>query len=319
MASAVFGISDNEIESIHLFRFVSPELVRAILEGCTVVELRKNDILLQPGQTNDTIYFILAGRMRVHLESLTTKPMIVLGPGESVGEMSVIDRQLTSAYAVADEPTRLLAMKEAVVWSLVQASHAAACNLLFILTKRLRLADSVIVDGIHLEKEYRHFGTVDALTGLHNRHWMDTVMERQLLRTSRSGQTLSVMMIDVDHFKELNDQFGHLCGDRILTALGHLFSDHVRPNELIARYGGDEFILILPGVTAEKARELGRRLQKEIARAPHIEMGPIAVPLPTISIGVAEAGPEEAMESIISRADKALYQAKEKGRNRIAG
>jgi diguanylate cyclase (GGDEF)-like protein len=306
-------IDEEELRRIRLFESVGLESIKGLIDVCTVRVLQPDEVLITPGQTNRTVYLVLSGRLRIHLETPEDEPIAVLGPGESVGEMSVTDRQPTSAFVVAQEMSRLLAMDEDTLWSLVQSSHAAACNLLFILTQRLRHANSVIsADLPQREPECRQYrGSVDALTGLHNRHWLDAVVGRQFQRSAAGGEPFSVIMVDIDHFRAFNDHYGRSYGDRVLYSVAHTISDNLRPTEVLARYGDDEFIILLPGMDREEARSVAERLHGVVMHAVPVMPDGKSIPHPNISVGIAGMKAGQTVDMLIADARRALHQAKE--------
>ena len=310
--------SREELNKIKFFQYVDLESIKGILDACTFRSLTAGEVLITVGQQNRTIYFLLEGHVRIHLNSLQSEPTAILGPGESVGEMSVIDHQPASAFVVAAEPARLLAMDEEILWSLVHSSHAVACNLLTGLSARLRRADAVISENNEMEEDYRHYGTVDALTGLHNRFWMEMVLERQVQRSITGGLPLSLIMIDIDNFKSFNDHYGCAYGDHVLYSVTHTLTDHLRPTEIIARYGGDEFVVILPDMGLETARGIGERLHRGVMDAIPVTPNGSSIPHPTISIGLAELKTGQTGKDLLADADQALHRAKSGGRNRIS-
>jgi len=216
MSYTALNLDEMDLKRIRLLRGVEPESIRGLLELCTIRKLEPKEILIYPNKPNQTVHFILNGKLRIHLDSVDSKPIAVLGPGESAGEMSVIDRQPASAFVVAEEPCTLLSMDEEILWSLVQSSHIAACNLLFILVQRIRQADSVISGTVETEHQYQQYGVIDALTGLHNRYWLEKMLERQCFRSSTNKTPLSLIMIDIDHFREFNDRYGNRYGNHVL-------------------------------------------------------------------------------------------------------
>ncbi len=306
----ILRFEEGELRRLHLFRFVHLDTIKGLLDACTIRTLTPGEILLAPGEGNRTLYGVLTGRLRVHLGSPENEPLAVLGPGETAGELSVIDHEPTAAFVVADEPCRLLVMEEDILWSLVHSSHAAACNLLFILARKLRHADAVIVDGAPLEHVYQHFGSVDALTGLHNRFWFDRILQRQVQRTHASGSPLSVIMIDIDHFKAFNERHGHPYGDRVLYSVAHSLSNYLRPSEIIARYGGDEFIILLPEVSLREAQSIAGRLLRAVMDAVPETPDGQSIPHPTISAGVVEMLPGQTPDMFVQAAEEALLRAK---------
>src|SRR5678816_4587386 len=150
------------------------------------------------------MYMIPSGQLSIHLEGPTSESVATLGPGETVGELSVIDAAPASAFVVAAEATRLLALDEPKFWNLVNASHDFAINLLLSLTKRLRANNSTVSNNIKLQREYKRNAMIDGLTGLYNRRWIDEALPRFVTRYARGGQPLTVLMIDVDHFKPVS-------------------------------------------------------------------------------------------------------------------
>ena len=129
---------------------------------------------------------------------------------------------------------------------------------------------------------------------------------------------MSVLMLDVDHFKRFNDEHGHQAGDQALRALGQSLTGHLRPNDVAARYGGEEFLVVLADTRFEAAWIIAERLRE--AMAGHSLLKADGTPLPsiTISLGLAQLNPEQSAESLIARADAALYRAKKGGRNRVS-
>ena len=123
-----------------------------------------------------------------------------------------------------------------------------ALNLLRMLAKRVRNDNRRLQDADRMQRKYEKAATVDALTGLRNRRWLNEAFERQLQRTLRSDQPVSVLMIDADHFKHVNDTHGHIVGDEVLVQIGRTLAAGLRPQDLLARYGGEEFA-VLPPVT----------------------------------------------------------------------
>jgi diguanylate cyclase (GGDEF)-like protein len=153
----------------------------------------------------------------------------------------------------------------------------------------------------------------DALTGLANRRTMHEALQREVARAGRLAEPLSAIMADIDHFKSINDQYGHSAGDKVLASTAAIFTAQSRPYDLAARYGGEEFVLLLPKTFTDGAITVAERIRNAIAA-----MNLAECPRPvTISLGVATWVAGEGTEEFIGRADSALYTAKRGGRNRV--
>jgi diguanylate cyclase (GGDEF)-like protein len=168
-----------------------------------------------------------------------------------------------------------------------------------------------------LEHHFERVAMVDSLTELPNRRSLDDTFSRQLTRSLREQQPVSLLMVDVDHFKTLNDTHGHPVGDEVLKRLARILRRQVRPQDLVARYGGEEFALMLPNTDIDAAVSIGDRLRTAICNS---ETEDISRHLPTaaVSIGVACARSSISLSELISQADAALYRAKQSGRNRVS-
>ncbi|MDR3415586.1 MAG: diguanylate cyclase [Nevskia sp.] len=155
----------------------------------------------------------------------------------------------------------------------------------------------------------------DELTGVHNRRFLTRRLDAACDRRQQYGRTMSIALVDVDHFKKINDTYGHNVGDDVLKFLAVEARSRLRPDDLFARYGGEEFVCLLPDTDADTAAAVGERLRKAIAeesprRTPHgIEV--------TVSIGIAVYEPGESVKDWLRRSDEALYSAKHQGRNRL--
>jgi diguanylate cyclase (GGDEF)-like protein len=161
----------------------------------------------------------------------------------------------------------------------------------------------------------------DGLTGLANRRTLDEILEREWHRAVRAKQPLSVLFVDLDHFKAYNDHYGHQAGDAVLIALGHCLAEHVRrPADRVARYGGEEFVAVLPDTDSIGALSLAEHLREAVAKL-SIEHAGSAEGKVTVSIGAAswQGLRAESVSSVVQAADRALYRAKSIGRNRVFG
>jgi diguanylate cyclase (GGDEF)-like protein len=172
--------------------------------------------------------------------------------------------------------------------------------------------------SLEMRKKLEHQSIRDGLTGLFNRHFLQIALERELARATRRKGTLAVLMIDVDHFKRLNDQFGHAAGDAVLKEVAQVFSKSVRSEDLVCRYGGEEFMIILPDITPEATFNRAEIIRKAVANL-RTELDNDLYSSVTISIGGALFPKDgETSELLIRHADAALYRAKHDGRNKVA-
>ena len=170
----------------------------------------------------------------------------------------------------------------------------------------------------HLQDELKRASETDVLTDLANRRFGVDRLGDEMARSSRYGRPLSVVLIDIDHFKRVNDTLGHHAGDEVLMAVARELSKVSRDSDCIIRWGGEEFLFVFPETSAQDAAGIVDRFRK------HLECNPIAVTAGgedsvtvTVSGGVAELQPGDTLETLVDRADGALYRAKEAGRNRL--
>ncbi|RJX31353.1 MAG: diguanylate cyclase [Oxalobacter sp.] len=168
-------------------------------------------------------------------------------------------------------------------------------------------------------RKLEELSNTDGLTGIANRRYFDRILQQEWNRAKRAGHTISLLMIDVDHFKRFNDNYGHLAGDACLQTFAQEMAKVARRGgELAARYGGEEFVMLLPDAAERDAVEIGRRIQEAVLSLdiPGVHLLPGTV---TISIGIASRIPSkhENPASLVQQADRALYEAKRAGRNVI--
>ena len=171
--------------------------------------------------------------------------------------------------------------------------------------------------SLEMRKKLEHQSIRDGLTGLFNRHFLEIALERELARAVRRKGSLAVLMMDIDHFKKLNDQFGHSAGDAVLKEVAHAFSACVRTEDLVCRYGGEEFTIILPDITPEAALNRAEVIRKAVANL-RTELDNDLYSSVTVSIGAAIFPKDgQSSELLLRHADAALYRAKREGRNRV--
>ena len=166
-------------------------------------------------------------------------------------------------------------------------------------------------------KRVREEASLDALTGITNRRGFDLELVRICLNAADTGTPLSLVMVDIDHFKKINDTYGHPFGDQVIRAVGQALSQLTQRKDVAARYGGEEFALLLPETPVNGARDVADRIRQAISRGQIKRNGSDPVGIITISCGVAEYVRGEDPTSLVARADRALYQSKQNGRNRV--
>ena len=169
------------------------------------------------------------------------------------------------------------------------------------------------ITNLEREKQhYQHLAEYDMLTKIFNRAKINKELDKEITRVLRYGQRLSALMIDVDHFKNVNDTYGHQVGDVVLSELAALLADKVRKTDILGRYGGEEFIILMPSTSIESAYDIAERIRVHISIFKFTTTGKI-----TCSIGVAEYHRGESAVSFVKRTDDALYMAKHNGRNKV--
>ena len=193
---------------------------------------------------------------------------------------------------------------ESNVWQLISVVSLVSCAGLSELRRR-RTEHEVVA--------LREAATTDPLTGVGNRRWLDSELKRRLAQFRRQGAPVSVLMIDVDHFKRINDAWGHEAGDVALRALAKSVGTTLRDMDVLTRFGGEEFLAVLPGTHVQQAAIVAERIRRAVQEMT-VPFSNHSIKL-TVSIGVASAANLDDEATILKRADEAMYVAKKHGRN----
>ncbi len=255
-----------------------PKLLKRVFSGKTA------ETEVEVGQT---VYAI----QLVPVRNQSQKIYAAMGLMRNITESKNIQRQLTKS----------LEEKELALQELAEANEVKS-----------KLLAELRAQTEFLEKQTRE----DALTGLYNRRYLNLQLEQEFRRAKRYGNPLSVVMCDIDHFKKINDTFSHQVGDAVLKTLGRIFKAYSRSVDTVARFGGEEFVLVLPETPKEKAVMLCEKLRSVVEHYTWSEIHPqLSV---TVSFGVSDNTRLENYEKMLAEADEKLYEAKNSGRNRVA-
>ncbi|AKU22196.1 GGDEF domain-containing protein [Massilia sp. NR 4-1] len=316
---STFGASAWQIGELHLFRDSDLKQLAPLLAACPVVQVEQGETVSDLHCAR--LYIVLRGALAVGADTRTGMADGTISkvlPGESVGEQSVLDEEANLNPIVAMEQSELLQIEAATVWRLIDESNGLARNLLRLLSFRIRAANAQLRRRQKLGEFYRQLSMVDGLTSLYNRAWLNDLLPTMVASAHDTQAPLSLVMIDIDHFKKFNDSHGHLQGDQALRTAAQVLSGALRPSDCAVRYGGEEMMVILPNTSIGLAQSVAERLCERMRQA--VVFGDMRLPLPhiTASFGVAALQPGQDEQALIAAADAALYRAKEAGRNRVA-
>lgn len=308
-------LSAEELAALPVLHGESPDALEWLLDVAELRELQAHEILLRPGQHNDKLYILLRG-------SLTREGRPTSGsvrPGECVGVLSMLDEKPTACYVCADEASTLLAIGRKAFWRLISTSHAVSRNLLYILSSRLRSDIDILNESYLMQRQLEQKALIDSLTGLFNRFWLEQMSGRLVERAQIAGTPLGVILIDVDHFKDYNDNHGHMAGDEALRVLGATLKSSLRAEDFAVRYGGEEFVVILQQGMVDNVLDAAERLRRAVSEASIDDFAGKHLPPVTASFGVAQLQPGQSFSMLLAEADEALYRAKAQGRNCVVG
>jgi diguanylate cyclase (GGDEF)-like protein len=305
------------LESAPLFLGIPNQLLAGQLSETRLHPLAAGQVLLVPGQPNNTIYIILSGRLRIQTQESAGEPIAILGEGECVGEMSMLGSEPVSAYVVAATDCKLLAIDHAAMWELINSSHAAAHNMLNILTRRIRNTNEIAAENLEQHQGYSGNSIVDELTGLYNLHWTQQKFERHLKRGIVGNKPSCLLLLEMDHLKEFVRRHGQLGGDQALRDIAYTALSCLRPDDQAGRHSDEKFAIFLPNTSLYDACSAAERLKMNVGRSPVVLPSGDALPPITVSIGVSQARPDDTLVSLFDRAEDALQLARDDGGNNV--
>ena len=312
LATALVDISDRVrlLAGVALFKGLSPTQLLPLALVAEPILYRPCDSIVRQGDPGESVYVITEGKVDVlaRSENDPDAPEAVvawLGAGDAVGELSLLDGQPRSASCVAVEDTLCLRLDRQHFKGALQEHWALTEELLMVLAQRLRLADKLLAEHAR-----------DPLTGLNNRRALAKIYARGANRAQRGARRaervpLAVLFADVDNFKQINDSHGHMVGDNVLRSVAQTLTAVSRDSDVVARFGGDEFVMLLPEAGEEGASLVASRVREILSDQP-----PGPVPF-SVSIGTAVYDVERppSFEELLAAADSSMYQDKNRAKN----
>jgi diguanylate cyclase (GGDEF)-like protein len=294
--------------------------------GQTLLERKcqPGEIIIHEGERGDVFYIIRSGLAIVIKGEVETPTVIGFRTtGDTIGEMALLENRPRSATVIALQPVLLWKLERDTFHQFLTENPALSLNLMSILSGRIREADEERLSGTIRERQKEEvledlskLAAFDPLTGLYNRRQMDEILRAEALHAIQYKNVVGIIMADIDHFKNINDTYGHHAGDLMLQAVARILKESVRTADSVCRYGGEEFVIILPGASLNIIERIAKKIRTRFEKYKLEYEGQTL--RATISLGAASF-PQHAssLAEVIQRADQALYQAKRGGRNRV--
>ncbi len=316
-------MTHDTLKNLDIFSSLSPlELSRVRLL------MKRNEvpgdwILFREGDVGRLMYIVLSGTVAISILSSDGEELEVsrVGEGSFFGEMSILEKDVRSATCKTVDDCLLLSLDAEGFNRLMSMEPAAAIKImqmmLNISTSRLQKTGAFLSDMVKWGENARIRAITDDFTGLYNRRFFDETLEDSLTESLRSGRPMSLVILDLDHFGNLNAEYGEAVGDEVLLAVVPVVVSAFGKEDILSRYGGDEFAFILPGRTGGNALECCRKAGEAIRNLDIFKGRTGSFKKITASIGISVC-PEngKTAKALLDKADKALYAAKEAGRDR---
>jgi diguanylate cyclase (GGDEF)-like protein len=312
------------LSTVEIFSLLKPEEIDSIAGLFKVHEINDGEVLFREGDKGNELFIVKSGTVAssIRLPDGGERQIAVFSAGNFFGEMSIFENAPRSATCYCTEHSTLLGLHEKDFYRMIEQYPDIATKIMYrmlnITTQRLRDTGEFLSDMVHWGEAARRRAITDELTGAYNRRFLDDAMISQL-ELARSGSTsLSLMMVDLDNFREINEQYGQEAGDHCIVEVVRIINHVLRESDIMARFGGDEFTILLPDTTGETALGMAERTRIDVESKGILKGYSGRETGLTLSIGIASF-PEHGddVKKLTEMADQALYRAKEGGRNRV--
>jgi diguanylate cyclase (GGDEF)-like protein len=318
------AIAPTFLERVGVFSLLTHNEVKRVTQHLDSVELAEGQTLFREGEAGKELYILSEGTVAItiSLPDGSEQHIARFTPGDFFGEMSIFDNAPRSATCRALTRSIVFSLSKDAFSDIIAQHPRIALKLMYrmlnVTTQRLRDTSQFVSEMVQWGEGARKRAITDELTGVYNRRFLEDSLGGYVSEAQEKGTPLSLVMVDLDHFREINEHYGNQKGDEAIRSASAIFRSALHDKGIIARYGGDEFVIILPHMTSTEATNLMSRVCRQVAGLDIFKdmKGPITNV--TSSMGVA-AFPEHATDVVTLRAaaDAALYRAKESGRDRV--
>ncbi|MCX7679627.1 MAG: diguanylate cyclase [Spirochaetes bacterium] len=314
----------NFLRKVGIFSALKLSELHLVAQRLQLCHFPRNTIIFKENQEGDELFIIKSGStsVRICLHDGSEKEIALLKAGEFFGEMAIFENAPRSATCIAAEDCEILCLKKDDFFDLMKRSpHAAISIMMSMLNKttdRLKASGQFVAQMVKWGEEASLRAVTDKLTGVFNRRYMESELEKRFEEAKNNGSPIAMIMADMDYFREVNELYSHEIGDRYIVEVAKVFRNTFRKSDIIARYGGDEFTILLPNTDLATAMRIAEDVRKNVERLDFLKdfEGPFLQL--SVSFGIS-CYPQtaETLSELKEQADKALYDAKHAGRNRV--
>jgi len=314
------------LQKVDIFSLLEPSEIDSIVDCLNTHEADEGQTLFEQGDEGRQLYIVRSGRVgiSIRLPNDSDREIAEFREGDFFGEMSIFENAPRSATGRTKEKSSLLTLYEEDFFRLMEQFPYIAIKIMYrmlaSITGRLRNTGEFLSDMVRWGETARKRAITDELTGVYNRRYLDEALKDRFSASQREGRPMSLIMVDLDYFREINEEYGHTMGDQVILGVVEVFKKNLRDTDIMARYGGDEFCVILPRTDLKEALDFAEGIRLQVSELDILSKANGSITRVTMSQGVASY-PENAgsLEELKEAADQALYTSKENGRNRASG
>ena len=313
------------LKHLEIFSLLTDREISLIHKHLTPIDIPSGKTLFREGDEGNELFIVRSGKVAINigLSDGKQRELREFSRGDFFGEMSIFENAPRSATCIAKQRSSLLSLHEKDFFEIMGSSPLTAIRIMYrmsnITTERLRHTSEFLSDLVRWGEKARKRAITDELTGVYNRHFLEHSLEELFVSSKKTKKPLSLIMVDLDRFREINKQHGNETGDRVIVAVVEVFKKFLRKSDFIARYGGDEFCVVMPRTGLKEAEETAWKICREVENLDVLKSSGKSEEKITTSQGIASY-PESAhdLKTLRKKADQALYRSKEAGRNRVS-